>query len=1075
MAYYPFSGNANDASGNGNNPIFNNATLTTDRFGNPNSAYSFNGTDNYIRIPNSTTLNSTNQISICAWVKVAGFYQGKCHGNNVVMKGNTDYQTGNYKIRFDDSYFTNSQNCSISNPDVTHETFFGLNSTPSSNAPFIQTNQWYSVVYTCDGTTARIYVNCQLVGSGPANGITFTNGDDLFLGTLNNPLYPYWFNGVMDEVRIYNRAINDNEIEAYGDCSIATNSCSNWLSTPVHYSYVDIGKLDVTGDHITVEAVINRTTPFVPGGNDNTEGDIVSKHDNPTDVNYLLRPNHAFITTTNGFFQTPDIADIQLNRTYHVAMVYDGDTLKFYRDGCLMSKIAASGDLYQNNWDTRIGYYQNQIWNTNFIGYINEVRIWNVARTQAQIQAYMNTSLPNPTAQAGLLAYYTFDNLLNKQGNPNWNGVLGGSASINQTNPSCNPIVNSCKVISCNLSVSKSPDTTVCKGSFVNMFAKGGTTYTWTPQTGLDNPNSANPIATPSVSTKYYVTVDDGTGCSKKDSVQINVNNLPVISKSNDTSICMNSTTQLFATGGTSFSWSPVSSLDNNSISNPKASPSATTKYYVTATNATGCSKTDSIKITVNSLPVISKSNDTSICENTTVPLFASGGSSYSWIPASTLDNPASASPLASPTASTSYYVTVTDANGCSKSDSIEVAVNSLPVISKSNDTTICNNSSAQLSAGGGSSYSWTPVASLNNPAIANPVASPGSSTRYFITVSNGGCSALDSVNVAVYPTATISISNDTTVCANSSTQLLANGGNTYVWSPSAFLDNGAIPNPVASPGSTTVFHVSITDSYSCAYSDSVKISVRQPAVFAVSPGNSVCSNTSQQLNASGGDIYAWTPVSFLDNPAISNPIASPDSSITYAVVIKDTTCKQTDTLFTKVTILRAPVLSATRSNDIDCSSGASQLNASGALSYTWSPVTGLDNFRIANPVASPTSTTVYTVTGKDQNGCSNSDTVTVKVNFNGNSVYGLPNSFTPNNDGLNDCFGIKYWGQVSELDFNIYNRFGERVFHTNNPDNCWDGTFRGELQQADVFIYTIKAKTACGNIDKKGIVTLLR
>src|SRR6185312_8036339 len=76
MAYYPFTGNANDASGNANNPIFNNATLTQDRFGNPNSAYSFNGTDNYIRIRNSTTLNSSNQISICAWVKVAGFYQG---------------------------------------------------------------------------------------------------------------------------------------------------------------------------------------------------------------------------------------------------------------------------------------------------------------------------------------------------------------------------------------------------------------------------------------------------------------------------------------------------------------------------------------------------------------------------------------------------------------------------------------------------------------------------------------------------------------------------------------------------------------------------------------------------------------------------------------------------------------------------------------------------------------------------------------------------------------------------------------------------------------------------------------
>lgn len=1073
VAYYPFSGNANDASGNGNNPIFNNATLTNDRFGNPNSAYSFNGINNYIRIPNSSSLNSSNQISICAWVKVAGFYQGKCHGNEVVMKGNSDYLQGDYKIRFDDSYITNNQNCSISNPDVNRETFFGINSSSSSNAPFVQTDRWYSVVYTCDGTTAKIYVNCKLAGSGPANGITFTNSDDLFLGKMNNGQYPYWFNGTMDEIRIYNRAINEDEIRAYGDCSILDTQCNNWLKTPSAPSSIRIGQLNITGDKVTVEAVINRTAPY--SGGQVWAGDVVSKHRDPTDVNYLLRPNSGEITTTNGYYKTPDIADIQLNKTYHIAMVYDGDSLKFYRDGCLMSEIKATGNLHQNSWETSIGYYSPQLFpNENFIGYINEVRIWNVARTQAQIQAYMNTSLPNPTTQPGLLAYYTFDNLLNKQGNASWNGTINGGASINQTNPSCNPIVNLCKVVSCNMSVTKSSDTTVCKGSPVSLFATGGTTYTWTPQTGLDNPNSANPTATPSVSTKYYVTVDDGAGCSKKDSVQINVNNLPTISKSNDTAICMNSTVPLFATGGTSYNWSPASGLDNNTSSNPKASPSVTTKYFVTVTNSAGCSKADSVKVTVNDF-AISKSNDTSICENTSVALFAKGGTSYSWTPSGTLDNSSSSSPVASPSTSTIYHVKVTDAKGCSKNDSIKIAVNSLPVISKSKDTTICNNSAAQLSASGGSSYSWTPVASLNNPAIPNPVASPVSTTTYFLTVSNGNCSALDSVKVAVYPTANISISSDTTVCANSSVQLLANGGNTYEWSPTASLDNPAITNPVASPESTTIFHVSITDSYSCVYNDSVEIAVRQPAVFSVSPGDSVCSNTSFQLNASGGDIYAWSPVSFLDNAAVSNPIASPDSSITYAVVIKDITCKQTDTLFTKVTVLPDPVISATHSNDIDCFSATSQLNVSGAVSYDWSPATGLDNFQIPNPVASPIATTLYTVTGKDQNGCSNTDTVTVKVNFNGNTVYALPNSFTPNNDGLNDCFGVKYWGQVSELDFNIYNRFGERVFHTNDPGNCWDGTFKGQPQQADVFVYTIKAKTACGNIDKKGIVTLLR
>src|SRR5665213_2508142 len=96
----------------------------------------------------------------------------------------------------------------------------------------------------------------------------------------------------------------------YTNVAFAQINCDNWLYTPSKPSYVDIGKLNVTGNQITVEAVINRTTPYAYGTGDGTEGDIVSKHDSPSDVNYLLRPNHAAITTNNGYFVTPDIADI---------------------------------------------------------------------------------------------------------------------------------------------------------------------------------------------------------------------------------------------------------------------------------------------------------------------------------------------------------------------------------------------------------------------------------------------------------------------------------------------------------------------------------------------------------------------------------------------------------------------------------------------------------------------------------------------------------------------------------------------------------------------------------------------
>ena len=88
-----------------------------------------------------------------------------------------------------------------------------------------------------------------------------------------------------------------------------------------------------------------------------------------------------------------------------------------------------------------------------------------------------------------------------------------------------------------------------------------------------------------------------------------------------------------------------------------------------------------------------------------------------------------------------------------------------------------------------------------------------------------------------------------------------------------------------------------------------------------------------------------------------------------------------------------------------------------------------MDNSNISNPIATPIGTTLYKVIGTGANGCSGSDTVTVKVNFNINALYLLPNSFTPNGDGLNDCFGVKYWGVVQELDFSIYNRFGAELF----------------------------------------------
>ncbi|MGB4843867.1 MAG: LamG domain-containing protein [Ferruginibacter sp.] len=205
-AYYPFSGNAKDESGFNNNPVFNNATLTADRFGNPKSAYHFNGKNNYMKVANSASLNMANKLSISLWVKPTGFYTGKCYNNILLMKGDADYLAGNYSLRFSDVY----TGCDY--PTTKNERFFD-GFTSIATYPLVKLNQWYHVVLTFDGKNSSLYVNCVLQAKTAFNA-GFTNQYDLFIGHLNSNQFPYWLNGDLDEIRIYNRALNSEEIQA---------------------------------------------------------------------------------------------------------------------------------------------------------------------------------------------------------------------------------------------------------------------------------------------------------------------------------------------------------------------------------------------------------------------------------------------------------------------------------------------------------------------------------------------------------------------------------------------------------------------------------------------------------------------------------------------------------------------------------------------------------------------------------------------------------------------------------------------------------------------------------------------
>ena len=206
-------GNLNDSSGNGNNIVFNNATATSDRFGNANSAYHFSGSS-YMRVSNSVTLNPS-QITMMAVVKFNGFYTGAAYGNEIFMKGPSDQSQGIYGLR------AHPQSYDETAPiDTSTEIFIEFYGDYASvyvldSSTLIRSGDWNIVVYTYDGYQANLYINGHLKNSKWMAFETYVNDNDLYIGKTENATYPYYFTGDIDEIRIYDKALTPQLVQGF--------------------------------------------------------------------------------------------------------------------------------------------------------------------------------------------------------------------------------------------------------------------------------------------------------------------------------------------------------------------------------------------------------------------------------------------------------------------------------------------------------------------------------------------------------------------------------------------------------------------------------------------------------------------------------------------------------------------------------------------------------------------------------------------------------------------------------------------------------------------------------------------
>lgn len=341
-------------------------------------------------------------------------------------------------------------------------------------------------------------------------------------------------------------------------------------------------------------------------------------------------------------------------------------------------------------------------------------------------------------------------------------------------------------------------------------------------------------------------------------------------------------------------------------------------------------------------------------------------------------------------------------------------------------------------------------------------------STSFFGTNQQMGSGFPDQVDGDRNPTNTIipSISpTSTSICNGQSVSLTASGGTTYQWSGGSSSTSSTIS---ISPAVTTTYYLEASNG-SCIGSDSVTIQVNSIPIASVSGNQTICAGQSTTLTANGASSYQWSGGS---NATTSTISVAPATTTNYVVTPGNGNC-QGNPISIIVNVNPAPTADAGVDQTI-LAGGAVVLSGNGGGSYLWSPTAGLDCSTCQNPMANPLQTTTYYLTVTDSNGCTASDAVTITFDLACGELF-VPSAFSPNGDTENN-FECVYGKCIQTFSFVIFDRWGEKVFETDNQSICWDGTLGGKKLDTAVFAYFLKATLISGEeIFKKGNISLVK
>ncbi|MCB9184695.1 MAG: gliding motility-associated C-terminal domain-containing protein [Flavobacteriales bacterium] len=583
--------------------------------------------------------------------------------------------------------------------------------------------------------------------------------------------------------------------------------------------------------------------------------------------------------------------------------------------------------------------------------------------------------------------------------------------------------------------------------------------------------------------TWFYVTAA-GTACQDTALLTIALI-VPTPTFNGDDVLCAGDTSQITVSGGVSYLWSPTIGISDPAISDPLVFPDQSTTYTVTITDENGCLGSGPLTITVHALPAVDAGTDAAICAGGSADIGGSPTSptatSFTWTPATGLSNVSDPNPTATPSVTTTYSVSVMDANQCANADEVTITVNPLPSIDAGPDLQVCSGSNVTIDATGSGNFAWSPETDLNDPTAEDPIATPATTQTYTVTLTDAnGCIATDEVVVTVNAPPTADAGTDSWLCQGFAADLSGStSGGTAAWSPSASIADAGALITTASPTATTTFTLTITDANNCVASDVVTITVGNDPPIDAGPDATTCGGIPVQLGGSptsvAGSSFSWSPAIGLDDPSSPNPLATIGVTTTYTLTVSNDTCTSSQPVTISIGGNGQADFSARFEAGCDALRGFFIDESTDAITWHWDFGNGA-NSQSRNPQAFlPYGTnSLVTLIITDASGCADTTSQLFTMDTYANLVsIDVPNVFTPNGDGQNDVFTLDTQAFLGPCaDMHVYNRWGEAVFVSQGGNITWDGrNFSGEPCVAGTYFYAIEVN----GLEFKGSLTLLR